>query len=127
MAEDNEIHLGMDDMGCCNPIGAPMQESKIRYPVVHYEGPAEIELPEEGTAKVHFHVIRTVEERKAGKDWYQCDIELHWLSDVKKAEGVKEVGGTMFKSSAKETEDALDKLAKEKMAEEDEDDDEEED
>lgn len=108
MAE-GKINLGMEDSfgPCCAPM--QMNESRVHYPVVHYSGPEELELPDDGTARVRFKVIRKVEETRDGKEYYQCELELHWISDVKEA---GEGGGPMFKSSAKDTEDALDALAR---------------
>jgi len=122
MAE-GKINLGMEDsLGPCCVQGPPMSESKVRYPVIHYSGPEELDLPDEGTARVRFKVIRTVEESRDGKEFYQCELELHWISDVKEA---GEGGGPMFKSSAKDTEDALDSLARKKLSEQEDEEDEE--
>lgn len=106
MAKNIEINLGSEALKgpCCAMQQA--QESPVHYPTIHIEHAEEIDLPTTGTATVRFKVIRKVEETRDGKDWYQCDIEVQSLSDVKSAEG-----GAMFKSSGKDTEDALDKLA----------------
>lgn len=119
----NKIDLGMQDsMGLSNPMPMIREEPRVHYPTLCYSGPNEVELPEEGTATIRFKVTRKVEETRNGKEWYQVEMEVQCLCDVSDAGGPDK----MFKSSSKDTEDALDKLAKEKMAEEEDDEDEDE-
>ena len=91
--------------------GGPTSVSSddYRYPVLHYRGDDELDLPQDGTMTVKFHVKRETSEvdRKTGKHNYECDIEILSIEKVKGEDAVAPA------KSGSEAADALDKLMEE--------------
>jgi len=103
--EDLPINLEIEGYG--NAV--PSDISSPRYPVLHYCGDDELDLPQDGTMTVKFHVKRETSEvdRKTGKHYYECDIEILSIEKVKSEEAVAPA------KSGSEAADALDKLMEE--------------
>ena len=99
--EDLPINLETEGYGLAVP-----QSDDARYPVLHYSGPEDLDLPQDGVMTVKYHVKREVSEvdRKTGKHHYDCDIEILSIEKVKG----EEVNAPA--SSGSEAADALDKL-----------------
>jgi len=99
---------GSDSM----PISIPAQaggdgKDKKVYPVLHYSGPKELHLPEEGKMEVHFcKTSETSSTRKDGSHWYSCDIEIRCIGDVESDEPKAPA------TSDRSAEDALDTIAR---------------
>lgn len=54
------------------------------YPVFHYAGTKELDLPEEGEMTIKFRKKREASEpgKNGAKDFYECDIEVKSICDV---------------------------------------------
>jgi len=89
-----------------------------RYPVLHYDGDEELDLPCCGTMTVVFKVVGETSRERNGKHSYSCDIEIRSITNVKSAEPKAPA------SSGSEAGSALDKLAEEYAKHEAEEDDE---
>jgi hypothetical protein len=103
--EDLPINLQQEGYG----LATPSDPSEPRYPVLHYCGDEDLDLPQDGTMTVKFHVKRETSEvdRKTGKHSYDCDIEILSIEKVK-GEDVQAPA-----SSGNDAEDALDKIREE--------------
>lgn len=101
--EDLPINLQTDDDGL---VHADYNPNEPRYPVLHYSGPEDLDLPQDGVMTVKYHVKREVSEvdRKTGKHHYDCDIEILSIEKIKG----KEVSAPA--KSGSEAGDALDRL-----------------
>jgi hypothetical protein len=106
-AKDKAIGLSM-------PLGPSSEE--VIYPVFHYAGEKELELPEEGEMTIRFKKTEEVSRIANGKHFYSCDIQVRKILKVK-------ADAKAPTSSGNEAENSLDRLMNE--AEEDEDEDEE--
>lgn len=93
----------------------PGQDAEPSYPVIHYSGTEEIKIPAHGNMLVHYCVTRVVQTTTKAGERYECDIQI---KKVVSAEEEKDESPTKKNS---DTEDALDKLARERMDEGDED------
>lgn len=109
---DKEIDLGVSPKEMHNSMPEPMpmkdmaEDSKPIYPHLHYSGPVELHLPEEGEMTVCFKkTSETSSVRSDGSHWYECCIEIHSLKDV---ESEEDEAPTRSYDDASE---ALDKLA----------------
>lgn len=103
------IDLGKSEGEYASPITSPHSSSEKYYPRFSYTGDKELGLPKEGTMVIRFREVASSErEKRDGGDEYTCEIEVREIVSV---EGEKEVEAPS-KSGAKETEDALDNLAK---------------
>jgi hypothetical protein len=108
-----EIDLGVSNKDRYGGLGSPMavsgpsdSEKKLHYPTFTYEGPEELDLPEEGILEIRFKKRReTSKVREDGKHWYECEIEVRCICEV---ESEEEEAPTRRDTSA---EDALDALA----------------
>lgn len=101
------MKLGGLGSPCCNTS----QEDSINYPHFYIEGTKDLELPKSGTATIKFRLISETEEHRKDKESYRYELEVVAIGDVKSGGGSR--------SSTKDTEDALDALAKEASDEED--------
>jgi len=107
----SEIKLGFKCGGpCCAPIQMSPEPS-MSYPTIHIEGEESLDLPKSGTAVIRFRVVSETEEMRGDKEHYRCDLEVMSIDKVK-SESCCESDNP--KSYAKETEDALDNLARRK-------------
>jgi hypothetical protein len=88
------------------PLGPGELNREAHFPTLHYEGPEELDLPQDGLMTVKYHVKRETSEvdRKTGKHCYYCDIEVLSIEKVKSDEAVAPA------KSGSEAADALDKL-----------------
>jgi hypothetical protein len=78
---------------------------KMSYPAFHYSGEQELDLPSSGIMTVRFKKCASSEsENSEGKEQYSCTVEVLEILSI-------EAGGPK-KSSSKETDDALDAIAK---------------
>src|SRR5689334_19026842 len=79
--KDLPINLETEGYG----LAVPSDPSEPRYPVLHYSGPEDLDLPQDGTMTVKYHVKREVSEvdRKTGKHHYDCDIEILSIEKIK--------------------------------------------
>jgi hypothetical protein len=94
------------------PVSPQSMPDKTFYPHFHYEGPEELDIPEEGTMTIRYKQTREVSERKSGKpDWYECDVEVKEIVSVN---GKKNSAPARSGSEAGE---ALDRLAEENYGE----------
>lgn len=89
---------------------APESEGE-RYPSFHFEGPEELHIPAHGTMVVHYCLKKVVQTTVAGGEWYECDIQVKRIIS---AEEEKDDSPTKKND---ETENALDKLARERLME----------
>lgn len=99
------------DMGksseCCGPVNP---SNEVYYPSFHYEGKEELDIPKQGTMTIRFRKANSSEsEDREGNEHYSCTVDVLEILSVDGAESKK--------SSAKETEDALDSI-KAKMEDE---------
>ena len=103
--EDLPINLEIEGYGNAVPISP----DETCYPVLHYHGAEDLDLPQDGTMTVKFHVKRETSEvdRKTGRHSYDCDIEILSIEKVK-GEDVEAPA-----KSGSEAADALDKLMEE--------------
>jgi hypothetical protein len=106
--EDLPIDLKTEGYG----INTVPSQDESRYPVLHYCGSKDLDLPQDGTMTVKFHVRRETSEvdRKTGKHSYDCDIEILSIEKVKGEDAVAPA------RSGSEAADALDKLMEEHEA-----------
>lgn len=110
MAEQNKS-LAMDEskvygMSPTNSTAEP--ESRTIFPCFHYEGPEELEIPEEGTMTIRYKQTREVSEHKVGKPhWYECDVTVLEIVSTKGDAKAPARSGS-------ESADALDKLMSER-------------
>jgi hypothetical protein len=102
--------LAQKDMMCC-PQGATRDDS-TSYPSFHYSGDEELELPDSGTMTIRFKKSGSSESTDSkGKERYSCTIDVQEIVSVEAGSGKK--------SAARESEDALDAIAKKRYEEED--------
>jgi len=108
--EDLPINLEIEGYGPAT-LSSP---DETRYPVLHYRGDDDLDLPQDGTMTVKFHVKRETSEvdRKTGKHNYECDIEILSIEKVK-GEDVAAPA-----KSGSEAADALDRLMEEHESDE---------
>ena len=87
------------------------KEPEKIYPTFRYEGPEDLDLPQEGEMTIHF--FKKSETSKVdpatGKHWYECCIEVRCMCDV---EGEEEDDGNPPTRRDNSTEAALDKIAR---------------
>lgn len=94
----------------------PVGGDQTHYPIFHYSGPEELDLPQEGDMVICFRKVReTSEVKQDGSHWYECDVEVRSIESVK---GEEVEPPTRRYTS---TEDSLDKLMKEHMDDEEDD------
>lgn len=94
--------------------GAKVAEpSETHYPSFTYDGPEKIDIPEEGIMEVRYKKVASSEHTRDGKTTHTCTIEVHAITDVE-SEGDEADEEAPTKNYGKDTEDALDNLAKEK-------------
>jgi len=88
------------------PSTGSNSSEEAQFPTLHYEGSDDLDLPQDGTMTVRYHVKRETNEvdRKTGKHHYCCDIEI--LS-IEKIKGEDPIAPTR---SGSESADALDRL-----------------
>lgn len=105
--------MAQKDSMCC-PYPEPVsRDDRVSYPSFHYSGDAELELPDSGVMTIRFKKSGSSESTDSrGKEHYSCTIDVHEIVSVD--------GGGMKKNAARESEDALDAIAR-KRYEEDED------
>ncbi|SRR6266567_4212966 len=110
--EDLPINLETEGYG----LSVPTPSDEPRYPILHYSGPKDLDLPQDGTITVKYHLKRETSEvdRKTGKHHYDCDIEILSIEKLKSEEAVAPA------KSGSEAADALDKLMAEHSGDEDE-------
>ena len=91
------------------------QEAKTRYPHFHYEGKDELEIPDEGFARIEYKIVWKQEEETEGKEHYACKIEVKSIQPCgeEEEEGEEEVEAPAKSGTA--AEDALDKLMEKLM------------
>lgn len=87
------------------------QDAQPMYPSFHYEGPEEIKIPAHGNMTVHYCVTRVRQTTTNSGEWYECDIQIKRIIS---AEEEKDDSPTKKND---DTENALDKLARERMDE----------
>lgn len=88
------------------PEGEPSDEKQ--FPVLHYCGPEELDLPDEGRMTVCFKkVSETSSTRSDGSHWYECDLEIHCICEVEDKD--EEMGTPSRRNN--EAESALDTIA----------------
>jgi|SRR6185295_8044424 len=109
--KDLPINLKIEGYG---GLSVPESPDADRYPVLHFHGDEELDLPQDGTMTVKFHVKRETSEvdRKTGQHHYDCDIEILSIEKVKSDEAVAPA------KSGSEAADALDKLRDERNSNE---------
>jgi len=92
---------------------AVVGSSRPNYPEVRFEGPEELNLPDTGKITLEYKLTREVSEDNSAGHWYICNLEIRKIVDVTATD--KPAAPSNRDTS---TEDALDKLAKDKQAEE---------
>jgi hypothetical protein len=65
--------------GQCEPSDCPPNKY---YPSFHYDGPKELDLPEEGTMTVKFKRTGRSESERDGKVNYSCSIDVLSIESV---------------------------------------------
>ena len=86
--------------------------ARPNYPELRFEGPEELNLPETGKITLEYKLVREVSEDNSSGHWYICNLEIRKIVDVK---GSDKPAAPSSRDTS--TEDALDKLAKDKQAE----------
>lgn len=103
------IDLGKSEGDYPMAMTAPARSAEKYYPRFSYSGEEELGLPKEGTMVIRYReVAKSEREKRDGTEEYTCEIEVR---EIISAEGEKEVESPAT-SSAKDTEDALDNLAR---------------
>jgi hypothetical protein len=112
---DDHIDLGVSQEELYGEMGGPISVSTARdsgskksYPTIHYCGPEELDLPQEGTMKVGFFKKSETSkvDSKTGKHWYECDIEVRCICEVEDGEPDEPT------HRDKSAEEALDEIAR---------------
>lgn len=105
-----------------SPMGSPVAAQRgPDYPSFHYEGPKELDLPDEGELTIKFRkTSETSSVDKSGKHWYACCIEVQSICDVEGEDEDEVESPTNTQGNG--TAEALDKIlaTMEKMVEKDE-------
>jgi hypothetical protein len=107
------IDLGVkpDEMYGGMPTSAPTQMgNEKRYPSFRYEGPKDLDLPDEGTMEIKFRKVSETERKSTGGDRYECCVEVLCICEV---EGEDE---DETEDAPKSAEEALDRIAEAVMA-----------
>lgn len=97
--------------GCCAPLTMSQPNDKRDYPTFTYskQGDDKYEFPEEGTMTVRFRKsYEATSTNEEGESKHSCTFELHEIVSVTASESSNDLP----KNRGKETEDALDSLAK---------------
>lgn len=103
------IDLGSKGPECCMDAVSD-SKSEVYYPSFHYSGEEDLDIPREGTMTVRYRMAsKTESQGRNGDEHYSCTIDV--------LEIVSADGREPKKSAARETEDALDALAREKEEE----------
>lgn len=109
MIKELNIELGMPmpEMPHAVPMNGP-EESRKQYPTLYLTSDKELDLGKSGRITLEFKKVSSNErEDRDGKEAYSCDLEITKIVSVEPDAGED-------KSGTKETEDALDTLAREK-------------
>jgi hypothetical protein len=93
------------------PAGPAQMGNEKRYPSFRYEGPKDLDLPDEGTMEIKFRKVSETERKSTGGDRYECCVEVLCICEV---EGEDEEKGE--DAAPKSAEEALDKIAEAVMA-----------
>lgn len=100
-----ELDYGYPDKPL-SPTSVAHSDNEPQFPCLHYEGEADLDLPQTGTMTVRYFVkSETSTVDREGKHHYRCDIEISSIEKVK--------GDDQFTPPAKsgsEAADALDAL-----------------
>lgn len=111
MAEMNKS-LAMDESKVYGLSPATVGSSDSHqtiFPKFHYEGPEELDLPEDGVMTIRYKQSREVSEHPVGKPhWYECDVTVLEIVSV----NGKKVSAPA--RSGSESAEALDKLMAER-------------
>lgn len=105
-----KIELGenMDEM-CAPAQSTSEKETKKWYPRLEVRTEEKLpDIPDEGTAIIHFIKVREAQEQKDDKKKYSCDLEVHAV----------EFKGFKKKSTRMSDEEAVDKGLDEAMNDE---------
>lgn len=78
------------------------------YPTIHYEGPEDLNLPDEGEMTVKYKVVETTESERNGKKTYRCTIEIQSIEEVN--EGDDDDANEAPSKNYDDASSALDKL-----------------
>lgn len=99
--------LGQSEKEMYGLVAAPemkVQEDRVQYPSFHYEGEAELGIPEKGKMTVEYETVSESSSKgRDGKERYACTVEIRKILAV---EG--EVEQPTKRDTS--TSDALDKL-----------------
>jgi len=98
-----KLNYGYPENKSLSPL---VSSEEAQFPTLHYEGSDDLDLPQDGTMTVRYHVKRETSEvdRKTGKHHYCCDIEILSIEKVKGEDAVAPA------KSGSEAADALDRL-----------------
>lgn len=104
------INIDLGSEGPDYPISSPPDmKSEKYYPRFSYSGDEEIGLPKEGTMVIRYReVAKSEREGRDGEESYTCEIEVREIVSVDGADEAE----APAKNRSKESEDALDNLAK---------------
>lgn len=93
-------------------ITPPVTTERMYYPTFHYDGKKQLKLPgSEGMMLIKYRKVSSSEsENDEGEMRYSCTIEVQEIVSAKSDEDVEAPAG-----HDRETEDALDALAREKV------------
>jgi hypothetical protein len=116
MKMGEEIDLGIKDVPYENALmPATMseakadEEAKTRYPHFHYEGEDELEIPEEGYARIKYKIVWKQEEETDKGEHYACKVEVQSIQPCGEEEEEEEEVEAPAKSGSAAA-DALDEL-----------------
>ena len=97
------LDMASEEPTCC----LSSMKDNTYYPSFHYSGDQELALPDEGTMTIRFkRTGMSTNTDRDGEEHYSCSVDVVEIISVGASKGAK-------KSAGKETEDALDALAKE--------------
>jgi len=81
------IDLGQKYDSSCSESPSPMKEGKKSYPTLYFTTTEEMELPDEGVAKIKFRKVESSENvREPDMPKYSCEIEVQGIEVISSKE-----------------------------------------
>lgn len=107
------LDLGQEMSEACCPVNKT-EDTKKYYPSFHYSGDKPLRVPKEGEMVVRYKKVSSGHnETPGGKEHFDCTIEIREIISV----GGEDYESPPASNRMKDSEDALDKLRREKIDE----------
>lgn len=121
MEMGEKIDLGTKSSPLEAPTPVNDSVERVHYPSIYISGETELDLPEEGFARVEFKRVRCSESKdENGKMHYTCDLEIRSIQPCEGEEEEEEDEDEAPTKSGSEAASALDSLLKEYLKSKDE-------